>query len=231
VGFKRLAVVFAVLFVGVLMTQMFQNCAPLGTFDVADNFTQLDMGSEGGLNHPASGTVLPAIQKMQVANKKYVANLLREIFTSSTTPVPNLEALLNQWIINKGGQFGLGCDPYSTYSARDCGGSVTNANLAYRTDSNTVRESYHVQFCENVLGMDQGVMAVLEKIAYRPSVPNSDSVKQIYMLFYRSDEPSSEVIDSILDFDKSLAVGNETTLDRWRGVILQVCESPGWQML
>ncbi|MNS64206.1 hypothetical protein D3C72_973270 [compost metagenome] len=229
---KKLLPIFGLLAVGVLCTQLFQNCGPMGTF-ASEDVQMLDMASEGGsdMNHPAQKEVLPPTQRVQLGNKRYVASLLREVFTSAATPVPNLEALLNQWIINRGAQFGMGCDPYSTYSARDCGGSVTNANLPYRADANTVRESFHVQFCENVLGMDQGVTAVLEKIANRPSVPNSDSVRQIYMLFYRADQPSTIVINSLLDYDKVLAQGNESTLDRWRGVILQVCESPGWQLL
>jgi hypothetical protein len=226
---KKLIPLFAVLVVAILFTQLFQNCAP-GTFASSD-YQYLEMGSEGGVNHPSQKDILPPTQRVQLGNRIYVSTLLREVFASAVTPVPGLEGLLNKWVINRGAQFGGGCDPYSSYSGHDCGGASSNANLAYRIDANTVRESFVVQACENILGYDAAVAAVLEKVSNRASVPNSDAVKQIYQLFYRGDAPSAIVINSILDYDKSNAVGGETTTNRWRGVILQICESPGWQML
>jgi hypothetical protein len=144
--------------------------------------------------------------------------------------VPNLEVLLNQWILNRGGQYGQGCDPYGSYSGRDCGGSITNANLAFQTEDNTLRESYRVQFCENILGMDQGVNAVLEKVANRSVAPTPVAVKQIYEFFYRGDDASDAIVASLMALDTTLAQKGESVMDRWRGVILQVCESSGWQL-
>ena len=211
-------------------TQFYQNCAQLTPLTLLDA-GELEQGSQGGtdLTHPGAEAAVPPSQKLLVYNRTYVASLLREIFTSPN-PVPNLEPLLNQWIINRGGQFGQGCDPYSSYSSRDCGSSVTNANLAFQTEDNTLRESYRVQFCENILGMDQAVNAVLEKIANRSVAPTSLAVKQIYGFFYRGDEASDAIVASLMALDTTLAQKNESVMDRWRGVILQVCESSGWQL-
>ena len=222
-------IIFSVL-AFVVTTQLYQNCGQLTGLALLDA-GQLELGSQGGtdLLHPGSEKAVAPSQKLLVYNRTYVATLLREVFTGSN-PVPNLEALLNQWILNRGGQFGQGCDPYGSYSGRDCGSSITNANLAFQTEDNTLRESYRVQFCENVLGMDQAVNAVLEKIVGRSVAPTPTAVKQIYGFFYRGDEATDAIAASLMALDTTLAQKGESVMDRWRGVILQVCESSGWQL-
>lgn len=225
--------IFILLLFGAVLTQMYQNCGQMGEFEALDQSSfSLDMGSAGSSDqsHPAQKEVTLPSQKVQVVNREYVAELMREIFTTSNGPVPNLEALLNQWVINRGAQFGLGCNPYSSYSGRDCGGDISNANLPVQTDDNTVRESFRVQFCENILGTDEGVQAILEKISNRPVAPTADAVRQVYGLFYRGDGASDLIVSSLLDLDKTLALKGEPTLERWRALALQVCESPGWQL-
>ncbi len=225
--------IFTLLLTGLVLTQMYQNCGQMGEFQTLDmSSMNLSMGSGGttDMDHPAQKEVVLPTQKIQIGNRDYVAALLREVFTRSSGPIPNLEGLLNQWIINRGAQYGLGCNPYSSYSARDCGGDVANANLAYRTDDNTVRESFRIQFCENALGMDEGVNAILEKIPNRGAAPSAETAKQVYGLFYRGDGPSDLVVSSLLDLDRALAAKNETAFERWRALALQVCESPGWQL-
>ncbi len=73
-------------------------------------------------------TLAPS-QKILVGNRRYVATLVREIFTRVSGPIPNLEALINQWILYRDAQYGLGCNPYSSYSGKDCGGDIANASL------------------------------------------------------------------------------------------------------
>lgn len=218
---------------GVLLTQAYQNCGQMGEFAALDQSSlNLDMGSAGSTdqNHPPQKDVTLPTQRIQVVNKQYVAELMREVFTTSSGPVPNLEALIKQWIITRGAQYGLGCDPYGSYSGRDCGGDISNANLALQTDDNTVRESFRVQFCENILGQDEGVNAILQKIVNRPAAPTADAVRQVYGLFYRGDPASELVVNSLLDLDRTLALKGEPALERWRALALQVCESPGWQL-
>lgn len=225
--------IFMLLLTGAVLTQMYQNCGQMGEFAVLDQSSlNLDMGSNGGTDqsHPSQKEVTLPTQKVQVVNREYAATLLREIFTRSSGPVPNLESLLEQWIIKRGAQYGLACNPYSTYSGRDCGGDISNSNLPIKVDDNTVRESFRVQFCENVLGMNEGVSAILEKISNRPAAPTADAVRQVYGLFYRGDAASEIVVASLMDYDKTLALKGESELERWRALSLQVCESPGWQL-
>lgn len=216
---------------GLVLTQLYQNCAPMAGFETLDSAstTSPSMGL-GDLTHPPEKTVPLPSQRVQVVNRTYVATLIREVFTSATTPVPNLEGLINQWVFFKGGQYGQGCDPYSSYSGYDCGGSIVNSNLPYQSEDNTVRQSFNVQICENILGMDQAVNAVLQKITNPSAAPTAATVGQIYEMFYRGDDASSDVINSLLTMDYSLAQNGETPTNRWRAVILQVCESPGWQL-
>ncbi len=87
-----------------------------------------------------------------------------------------------------------------------------------------------MQFCENALGMDEGVYAILEKIPNRPSAPTAAAAQVVYSLFYRGDAPFEEVIASLADLDRSLALRKEPPMERWRALALQVCESPGWQL-
>ncbi|MGZ3770624.1 MAG: hypothetical protein ACXVCP_11595 [Bdellovibrio sp.] len=214
---------------GLILTQMFQNCGQLGSFETLDQSSTQQMASMG-TDHPAQSEVTMPTQKVQVVNRQFVAQMMREIFTSSTGPVTNLENLIQQWIFTRGAQYGEGCNPYSSYSGADCGGDISNANLPAKVDDNTVRESFRIQFCENILGTDEGLNALLEKISNRSVAPTADTIKQVYGLFYRGEGASSEIINSLLDLDRTLALNNEAVKERWRALALQVCESSGWQL-
>ncbi|MDG0815398.1 hypothetical protein [Bdellovibrio svalbardensis] len=221
---------FSAALAGLVLTQLYQNCSQLGGFEALDSAsTSASLGSVD-MSHPAEKTVTLPTQRLQMVNKTYVATLLREVFYSTSTPVPNLEAIINQWVFFKGGQYGQGCDPYSSYSGYDCGGSIMNANLPYQMEDNTVRQSFNVQACENILGMDQAVAAVLQKVTNPSTAPTAAAVAQVYEMFYRGDDASPEVVASLIDMDRALAANAETPTNRWRAVILQVCESPGWQL-
>lgn len=226
-GTFQFLIVFAALTV---LTQLYQNCGQVGLLS-SNEFASLSMGDAGmnDQNHPAQSKVSSG-QRVLAMNKTYVAELVREVFTSANYPVPALDALINQWILYRGAQYGVGCNPYDTYSTRDCGGGMSGANLPYHVDDNTVRESFRIQFCEHALGTDNGVNAVLEKVSNRSVAPTAAAIAQIYLFFYRGDEAPSDVIASLLDMDVTLAKNNESVINRWRAVILQICESPGWQL-
>jgi len=221
-----------ILFIAATLT-VFQNCSQLGGGFDSFNNENLSMGSSSlsDVNHPAGVTPGQNIQKMQIANRGYVAQLLRENFTSVTTPVPGLESILLNWVGSRDAQFGLGCDPYSSYTGRDCG-DISAANLPYTTDDNTIRQSYRVQVCDNILGFDAAVSAILEKIKVDSLAPNANGIRQIYLLFYRAkNSVPNDIVDALVAMDRSLAESGETPTDRWRAVISQICLSPGWQAL
>lgn len=222
---------FFIFSLGLLLLQVYQNCSQTG-FRLTDPTGALDMSSEILLDtsHPAAASANLPTQKILVANKTYVAALMRDIF-SRTANDTDLENLIHQWVVSRPAQFGGSCNIYDSYSQRDCGGDVSNVNLPQQTDHNTVRESFQIQFCENILGTDDYVNAVISKIEKTATAPDASGIAQIYALFYRGQDADQATIDTLIDLDHSLAQKQEPIIDRWRAVILQVCESPGWQLL
>jgi len=229
----KLRALFGVLAITMASMLVFQNCSQLGGgFDAINNGgAMMSSNSLADTDHPAGSTATQSIQKMQIANRGYVAQLLRGVFTSANYPIANLETLILHWVGKRDAQFGLGCDPYSTYTGSDCGGDISAANLPYTTDDNTIRHSYRVQACDSILANDNAVNAALEKITLSSLAPNADGVRQIYELFYRGDGAPEEIVAALVEMDRSLAEAGESTLHRWRAVLLQVCTSPGWQQL
>lgn len=221
---------------GAVTTQLYQNCAPfeMEGFTVMSSEMEEHAETESGTSgHPTTekSTTLPT-RKQLVVPRTYVAGIFREVFTSTAFPIASLETLIDKWIMYKGAQFGGACNFYSSYSARDCAGSNSNANIGHYTDDNTVRESFRIQMCENVLGIDAGVNAALANASLTSaSAVTTASLTAAYGLFYRSNPPESMVIATLVDLNNSLTTEKVTAINKWRALLSQICESPGWQML
>jgi hypothetical protein len=226
---------------GVIMTQLYQNCAPLQDSLGIQSSEASDLASTAPVAEPGTGTdghptgekatTLPT-RKQMVVPRTFVAGLVREVFTSAKYPIGNLENLIDKWVLFKGAQYGGSCNFYSTYSTRDCGGSNSNANIGSYTDDNTVRESYRIQLCENILGQNNGVNAALEKAGLTSaSAVNAANVVAVYGLFYRDNPANPNVVNTLLDLNKSLIEKNAPAMNIWRATLSQICESPGWQLL
>ncbi len=225
--------IIAFFLIGIITVQFFQNCSKIEGFSVKESSDIfLPMGPEGvdDIHHPNIREFSKPQQKIQVANREYTASLVREIFTDSNYPVTDLEPLVLEWIYNRSAQYGSACNPYSTYSGRDCGGDSSNANLPLRIESNTIRESFRIQFCENILGIDNALHALLGKLEKKYPGPTPEAIIELYQLFFRGDGPTQQVVESLVDLDISLKEKNETEFNRWRALALQICESPGWQL-
>jgi len=221
---------------GFILTQSYQNCSPLPTesFTVMNSESPPVHDSETGTGShpPADKEVDLPTRKQLVAPRTYVAGLFREIFTSENFPVANLEVYIDKWVTLKGAQFGGACNLYTSYSSRDCDGSPSNVNNPSYVDSNTVRESYRIQMCENILGMDSSINAALEKAGLtNTSEINAVNLTAVYALFYRSNPAKPEVIATLIDLNKSLTEEKATAINKWRATLTQICESPGWQLL
>lgn len=143
-----------------------------------------------------------------------------------------LNEKLEQWIVTRPSAFGGSCNPYDTYGTIDCGGDVTNAALPVYTEASSLRESYRLQFCSEVSADNDLLAAALSKIPARKSdTPNVTTIGGLYELFYRDESPSDEIIETLMTLDSELAKAGEPPLERWRALLLQVCNSPGWQLL
>lgn len=222
--FKRFQNIILLL-LGFTTVNLFQNCgfkvmsAPVGDLVLLSSPLPMD--------HPTIVTQSLAVEKAPVVQRKYVGELFKEIFTSSQFPVENLESIVDQWIHSKPGQFGYPCNPYDSYSMRDCQNDSTAANLAYQPDPTALSESYRLQACQNILGQNNGVHAALEKIENRKM--DQASLVEAYALFYRAVKPSFGVIDALDEMNQSMIQNGENETERWRAVLMQICESPFWQ--
>ncbi len=210
----------------------FQNCTKLDSISSAD-FSSVNLPIE----HPTlEQKTLPSSQKLMLAHRNYIVTLFKDIFESENYTIRNsskgsLDDILEHWIGHKGTQFGLACDPYSSQSTADCAGDISNANGAIIKDDGTLRESYRLKACRDILDSENAVEAALEKINRSSQIPNKSSVIQIYELFYRDTNAGELTVNSLLELDRELSKANESVYERWRALLLVVCESPGWQML
>lgn len=217
---------------GFLLTQLYQNCGQMGQFEAMDmSSLNSELSGTTDRDHPDPKPVVLPTQKMQLVNRQYVASLLREVFTNSDgAPGPALEHFIHTWVMTRAPQYGLACNPYDSYTGNDCGGDISAANLPSNYEDNTVRESFKIQVCENLLAHDGNVEILMAKIKNRSAAPTADAIRQVYGLFYRGDPPEETIVNSLIEFDRALAAKQEPAIERWRGLALQVCESPGWQL-
>lgn len=231
---KQKISIFLVLTLGLFMTQLYQNCAPLSLdrgFAALSSTEGHDTGEGSGSHPPQVAEKIVPTRKQHIVNKTYVSEIFRDIFTSKTYPILNFEGMIFKWAYSKGPQFGGSCNFYSSYSGKDCTDSSANTNTPYFVDNNTVRESYRIQLCENILGINNGVKAGLEKLNLTVASPiNAENVTLVYGLFYRDNPPDQNVLNALLDLNLSMANGNASPMDQWRAILSQVCESPGWQL-
>ncbi len=213
-----------------ILLQLFQNCKASNVYQMS-SLNGPQNADAMSISHPPDSELPRTGQKVLVANKIYVATLMRDIFKRGSED-PGLEGLINQWIYNRPSQFGGSCSSYDSYSQVDCGGDISNANNAMNVDHNTIRESYRLQFCRNTLGVDEFVVTALRKINLTVTQqPSSQSAVLMYSLFYRDEEANPLVMASLMDLDRSLTMANEALIERWRAQLLVLCESPGWQLL
>ena len=213
-------------------TQLFQNCGQMGSLETLDLSSRQSMSSNADdTDHPSTKTLVAPKQKILLVNRTYVEAIMRDVFTYSQGLPPSFNFFVMKWISYRAAQYGQPCDPYGTRSGADCGGSVAaGASLPMQVEDTAIRQAYVSQFCENILGMDQGVQAILEKLPSKAVAPNAAGLAELYGLFYRGDPPTSAEIATLLDLDRSLAAAGEPVLERWRAASLQVCESPAWQL-
>lgn len=227
-------IISIIFFIGVLLLY-FQNCANENNNPIALKTDYSSMAPTElpplPLDHPPEKTVDQTRIKYQVVNRDYIIDLMNDIFSDdNNVPLAELETILDRWVFTRGSQYGLGCDNYASSSGKDCLLKPADSSLPVYIDHNTVRESYQIQLCENILSINSAVTLVKQKVSAGADYPSRAAIISLYNLFYRSNDPNENTINTLLDFDRTLAQNREPQMERWRGVILQVCESPGWQL-
>ena len=141
--------------------------------------------------------------------------------------------VMDNIILQRGAQLGGACDLLDSNSSRDCGGSASNSKGSFYQDPSTLRETYRVQFCENILGVDAAVVNAVRKAGLsEANMPDALAYAKIYSLFYRGREATTAEVNALTGLQQELrANGVLDPLEIWRGLILIVCQSPDWQLI
>ena len=210
------------------LSQIFTNCSHQGGYPQEVQSLTL------GLDHPSVVAKSDAAYLSPLGHSQYMATILTEIFSTPSSPagyVSTLNSLVTTNAVFQGPQLGLACDPNDSYSGDNCGGNITNANLPMYRESTPIRESLMLRLCSEILGNNEAVEAAMKNAQILASSPDRASVESLVELFYRGDLPGNGFIDTLLEMDQHLDAENTATQDRWRMLLVEICETSGWQRL
>lgn len=213
------------------MVLTFQNCSQFSKeMESTSSYSE-----ETPISNHFSSSISQPQQKMRIVNRRYITELFRDIFTASNGQTADgLESYLFNWSRKRGAQLGGGCDLLESTTGVDCNNDFNNANQPSYADPNTIRESFKIQICEELLGQDNGLSIILGKVGYSANDPDPFSNKKIkaaYQLFFRTDEIPEYYLEAIEGFIFELKEKQESDLNIWRGIMLLLCESPDWQKI
>lgn len=216
----------SLLILSVVLLQFFQNCG--------QGFQVADLGVSGmslGSNHPGFAIVEPTSQSPVLASRVYMSELLKENFSDGSLnqdEINNLQNMVNKWIYNKTSAYGFPCDV--KVDGGSCDGTVV---APMNAGTNTLRAAFKSQACQSILSQDVFLKVFLNKVGSQVSAPSESSLVKAYEMFYRGDDPDSDLIRGLISSDRVIYTRNPnmSIQDRWRYLILALCESPGWEQL
>lgn len=214
---------------GLLINGIFVNCS--GPFQVTPQ--TLDLPS----NHPdVEGLVAPkpAQSQVQLADREFIESFLRDVFTSREPTGAEHEALSQIFMAEFGPtqhHLGGSCSIYDEGSMRGCYYVTTNQFNPFYASSSSAREGSRYQVCRRLVAHPTLMAAVLSKFPERTSTPDDASLAVAVSLFYPDFQEPHEIIASLRELDQAAAFNREPVADRWRLIVLALCESPGWQIL
>ncbi|WP_041577149.1 hypothetical protein [Bdellovibrio bacteriovorus] len=215
------------------LLQGFQNCAPaLQMSGQSDDLRSVETPVAQPVDHPGGSKPGLTSQHPLMANRKYVAALIEDVFTFSgmTDPQFNaLRAMVNAWVNREPGLFGYPCDP--KFEEVHCNGTILAPMDA---GANSLRTAYKMQLCRAILDKNEYVEGLMVKVAgSKTAAPTETAVTNLYELFYRGDSVADELVSAFLASDKGMLTLNPkiSVIDRWRYLTLAICDSSGWELL
>ncbi len=224
---KRLTLTVAGLTIGLVLTQAFQNCAKPFELASMSGDSEFSMGSE----HPGNAVAAASTQSPLLVNRVYMTGLFNDIFlTSASTAAEKtaLQNITNQWFTNKTSAFGYPCDIKT--GVNDCNGTIL---APMNTGTNTLRAAFKSQACQSVLSQDVFVNNFTSKVSVVGSAPTATSIELAFGMFYRGDDADPGLVQGLVASDRMMYEKNPqiSGKDRWRYLILAICESSGWEQL
>lgn len=225
---KSISLTMTALVGGLVLTQAFQNCAqPFELASTGIEDSSLSMGSE----HPGASIAEASSQSPILAHRKYIASLMTDVFTTDSMAGADktfVNTTLNSWIVTQPAVYGYPCNMKN--GADECNGTILSP---MHSGTNTLRAAYKSQACQTILSKDVYVNAVISKVSAIGSAPTATSIGLLYELFYRGDDADPTLVQGLISSDRAILGQNmqASTTDRWRYLILALCESPGWEQL
>lgn len=225
---KSISLSMTALVGGLVLTQAFQNCAQ--PFELASTGT-LDSSLSMSSEHPGATIAQATSQAPLLANRIYISSLMADVFTTDSMSGDDrnfLNSTLNSWITTQPAVYGYPCNTKA--NAGECNGTVL---VPMNSGTNTLRAAYKSQACQTILSRDVYVNAVVSKVSTMGAAPTATSIASLYELFYRGDDADPNLVQGLISSDRGILSQNMkvSTTDRWRYLILALCESPGWEQL
>ncbi len=211
-----------------LFITLFQNCG---------QFTAINSSSEQlSPNHPPIEVKVSSVtrDRMLLGDGFFVMSVFRDVFldeTSNNDIINFVEYVLREEILSAQTEFGRACSVFNDGAAQNCNYNIFNQSIAMKSSSSSLREAARLQTCQRLVNNDYVLGGLINKVKGSSEVPNSTSIAKIVQLFFPALESKDEYVQPLLKLEASMAKGSEAVIDRWRIMVLSVCEEPGWQLL
>ena len=215
---------------------LFQNCA--------QGFSVNQLTFNLPINHPSIHEASEEVQvappvatsKLVIGDQLFLESAFREAFLSPDSP-PNetgfMDYLFAEEFRREQHLLGRGCDPIEFGDGTPCNGILNNASISMSPSTSSGREAARLQICRRVISNDVMMARVIRKVSAGDTTPNATSIEAIVRLFYPNmdQEVVNQSVLALGELDYGMTKGNERILDRWKILLLTVCESSGWEAL
>lgn len=210
---------------------LFQNCAanPFGrpiSLNLPSNHPSVEAQAEAAL----------VTSKPVMGDGQYIRSVFEDVFLSPSSSADarnRVAAYLNAELLPTLHLWGRACDPMEMGSIDACYASVSNSQLAHDPSTSSGREAARLQTCRRLTSDSVTLNEVVQKVKGNETAPSATSASGIVRLFYPtwSEGEVSQVQTKLSELDLQMAKSAEKVEDRWRVMVLSVCESSGWELL
>lgn len=218
----------------VFVGAFYQNCANSAfspravSFDLPFDHPSVD-GSGGGASAITHS-------KLLIGDQRFLESAFREAFLMEESPQNEkdfLEAVLVQELRAEQHLLGRGCDPMETGDAGVCAYILNNAQIGMSAQTSSGREAARLQVCRRVVSNDAMTGRLVKSLSGGDITPNPTAMDSIVRLFYPNVDQGvvDEAVERLAELDLAMAGGGERINDRWKVLLLTVCESSGWEAL
>lgn len=174
--------------------------------------------------------------KPVLGDRVYIESVFRNVFLTANSSAEEkfqLEYAFITELSPAASVLGRACDPYKDGDVIGCYYTLSNAKLQMSAATSAVREAARAQICRAIINRDEYLNNVKANINSSAIVPDRNAARAIVQLFYPAVEGAEleNLLEPLMALDKEMAFSVENAKDRWRMMVLTVCESEGWTLL